>query len=120
VFDARRQQFLALLQRHARSSRRCTRRPHRRREAVWQARDLRARRRTTRSERFLGRFAGYDRFFAQPLTKRTSIESLPTTIWSGVSRAAASRGRDLPPFTGGAAYRRLPKAREAALGAIEP
>ncbi len=125
VFDARRQQFLALLQRHRAAL-----------EALYASSASDDAKRAGKREIFVqlrrdyeelkgswGGFAGYDRFFAQPLTNAHLASIATYNDLVPAFRALLRReGGDLPAFY--AAARRigeLPKgARGAALGALEP
>ncbi|MCD6672660.1 MAG: aminopeptidase [Burkholderiaceae bacterium] len=125
VFDARRQQFLALLQRQRAKL-----------EALYASsasddakragkREIFAQLRLDYEElkRSWGGFAGYDRFFAQPLTNAHLASIATYNDLVPAFRALLRReGGDLPAFY--AAARRigeLPKGeRGAALGALEP
>lgn len=125
TFDMRRRQFLALLQRHRAAL-----------EALYASPEPDDAKRAGKREIFaqLGRdyealkrswggFAGYDRFFAQPLTNAHLASIATYNDLVPAFRALLRReGGDLPAFY--AAVRRigkLPKGeRSAALGALEP
>jgi len=125
VFDARRQQFLALLKRHRAKLEAlyASPVPDEAKRAGKQAIFAGLRHDYEALKRSWGGFAGYDRFFAQPLTNAHLASIATYTDLVPAFRALLEReAGDLPAFY--AAARRigdLPKEeRRAALDALEP
>jgi predicted aminopeptidase len=125
TFDMRRRQFLALLQRHraALKALYASPEPDDAKRAGKREIFAQLRRDYEALKRSWGGFAGYDRFFAQPLTNAHLASIATYNDLVPAFRALLRReGGDLPAFY--AAVRRigeLPKGeRSAALGALEP